>query len=413
VKRRTFLELARPEHAYEAIGGFASLGTERIDCRKAFGRVAATRVRAAENVPDFARSNMDGFALRAADTATASEHEAVLLTVSGQVEMGKPACIAVEPGHAVRVSTGAMMPPGADAVVMVEKTEDVGEARVAVRGACVTGQNTIRIGEDLREGDIVFDVGRRFKGGDVGALTGSGHAIVDVYRTPRVGIMATGDEIVEPGEPLGPGQVRNVNEYVLVSLATDLGVVVNDYGVVGDDERQLGDALTRAVSENDAVFISGGSSKGHRDLTRSTIEALPGAEILLHGIAIAPGKPTIIARTGDVGIMGLPGNPAAAAVVFKLFGSTLVRVIGGEPLERILTTRPSVRARLAEALSSTPGREDYVRAHLAAGSPLPTAVPLRGKSVAISTMARADGLIRVPLSSEGLDAGSEIDVILL
>ncbi|MEE8311017.1 MAG: gephyrin-like molybdotransferase Glp [Candidatus Binatia bacterium] len=413
MKQRPFLELARPEHAYEVIGGFASLGSEWIDCRRAFGRVAAGKVRAAENVPDFARSNMDGFALRASDTTAASEHEAVLLRVAGQVEMGKPATVAVEAEHAVRVSTGAMMPPGADAVVMVEKTEDVGDGRVAVRDACVAGQNTIRIGEDLREGDLVFDVGRRFKGGDVGALTGSGHATVEVYRTPRVGIMATGDEIVEPGEPLGPGQVRNVNEYVLVSMATDLGVVVNDYGVVGDDERELGDALARAVSENDAVFISGGSSKGHRDLTRSAIEDLGDGEVLLHGIAIAPGKPTIIARTSDTAIMGLPGNPAAAAVVFKLFGSTLVRVIGGEPLERILTTRASARARLAEALTSTPGREDYIRARLEAGSPLPSAVPLRGKSAAISTLARADGLIRVPLSSEGLEAGSEIDVILL
>lgn len=417
--RPPFLDLATPQRAYELIGGFAPLATERIDCRQAFGRVAAAEVRAAENVPAFERANMDGFAVRAADTAGAAEDNAVLLAVTGQVDMGRAAAVVVDAGTAVRVSTGAMLPPGADAVVMVEKTEEVDDGRVAVRESCVSGQNIIRVGEDLREQEVVFDVGRRFKGGDVGALTGSGHAIVEVFETPRVGIIATGDEIVEPGEPLGPGQVRNVNEYVLVALAGRCGVDVNDYGVIGDDQRRLGDALTRAVAENDAVFISGGSSKGHRDLTRSAIESIDGAEVLLHGIAIAPGKPTIIARaprrdrrTG-VAIMGLPGNPAAAVVVFTLYGSTLVRVIGGEPLERILTTRPIARARLAQALPSTPGREEYVRARLAAGTPLPSAYPLSGKSVAISTLARADGLVRVPLSSEGLEAGTEVDLILL
>ncbi len=420
MKLRPFLKLAVPERAYEVIGSFPSVDHARIDCRHAFGRVAADEITAAENVPDFERSNMDGYAVCAADTAGATESAAVLLDLVGQVEMGRAAGVTVAPGQAVRVSTGGMLPEGADAVVMVEKTEIVGDRRVAIRDTLVAGQNVIRIGEDLCEGDPLFTTGRRFKGGDVGALTGSGHAEVNVFRRPCVGIMATGDEIVEPGEPLQPGQVRNVNEYVLVSLAKQLGVEVNDYGVVGDDEDRLGAALGRAVAENDVVFISGGSSKGHRDLTRSSIEALAGAEILLHGIAIAPGKPTIIARAAGerasglspAAIMGLPGNPAAAAVVFHLFGSVLVRVIGGEPIERILTTRPRIRARLSRTLPSTPGREDYVRARLVEAEPLPQALPLLGKSVAISTLAHADGLIRVPLSTEGFDEGEDVEVIL-
>jgi molybdopterin molybdotransferase len=410
---KPFLDLVTAEQALRAIGELGALGTERIESRAALGRVVAEEVRAGDDIPHFRRSNMDGFAVRAVDTAGASESSSAVLRVIGQVAMGEAARVDVEPGTAVRVSTGAMMPAGADAVVIVERTEDAGERGVAIRDAAVAGQNTVAIGEDLRAGDLVFEPGRRLKGSDVGVLTGVGLSTVEVHRIPRVGVMATGDEIVEPEDTLGPGQVRNVNEYLLASLARQCGAQVSDYGVVADREDVFGATLESAVADNDAVFISGGSSKGARDLTRPTIEALPGARIVLHGIAIAPGKPTILARAPGTAIMGLPGNPAAAAVVFSLFGQPLVRVLAGEPLERILLLRPTVRARLAEAVRSTPGREDYVRARVEAGAGLPIARPLRGKSVAISTIARADGLLRVPLSSEGLDEGTEVDIILL
>jgi molybdopterin molybdotransferase len=327
--------------------------------------------------------------------------------------MGENSTARVEPGMAVRVSTGAMLPDGADAVVIVEKTEEIAGDRVAVREAVTAGQNLIRVAEDLAKGDLLLEPGRRLKGGDVGALTGAGHGRASVYAVPRVGIIVTGDEIVEPEAPLRAGQVRNVNEYSLASLARLLGAHVNDYGVCPDDERRLNAALERATAESDAVFVSGGSSKGDRDLTRAAFEAV-GGEILVHGIAIAPGKPTIIARTPRCALVGLPGNPAAAVVVFTLFGSTLVRVLEGEPLARILLTRPATRARLARAVSSTPGREDYVRVRLESGEDgRAMAIPLPGKSVAISTIARADGLVRVPLSSTGLAAGTDVEILLI
>ena len=410
---KSFFELATAEDAYRAIGRIEPIGTERIDSRQAAGRVVAEMVTAAEDIPHFERSNMDGFAVRAADTHGANDRSSVVLRIVGQVAMGAEATTAVSAGSAVRVATGAMLPPGADAVVIVEKTEELAADRVAVREAVVAGQNLIRIGEDLRRGEVVFEPGRRLKGADAGALTGIGRAHVEVYRIPRVGVMATGDEIVEAGEPLGAGQVRNFNEYALASLARLAGAEVNDYGVVGDDEARLSAALGRAVAECDAVFISGGSSKGNRDLTRKTIVD-GGGEVVLHGIAIAPGKPTILARSGRAIVMGLPGNPAAAVVVFTLFGRTLVRVLGGEPLERILLTRPTVRARLETAVRATEGREDYIRVRLEHGEAgQAVAVPLRGKSVAISTVARADGLLRVPLESDGVEAGCEVDIILL
>ena len=410
---KNFLDLIDSDEAFRRIGASTPVSTESIDARESLGRVAAREVRSRDRVPDFFRSNMDGFAVRSADTSPASEESSVLLDIVGTVAMGEAPGFALAPGQAARISTGGMMPEGADAVVIVERTEEVAGERVAVRESVAPGASTVAAGEDLEAGEIVFSPGRRFKPGDVGALTGIGVSRVEVYRRPRVGVLATGDEIVEPEADLGPGQVRNVNEYLLAAFARREGAEVTDYGVVADDSEGLTSAVRRAADENDAVFVSGGSSKGNKDLTRSAISGVPGSEIVFHGVAIAPGKPTIFARNDDTVLMGLPGNPAAAAVVFTLFGAPLVRVIGGEPLERILLTRPAVRARLAESVASTPGREDYIRARLEknAGA-LPSAVPLRGKSVAISTVARADGLVRIPRSSEGLDEGADVDVLL-
>jgi molybdopterin molybdotransferase len=411
---KPFFDLISADEAYERIGGFDPLAIEEVSTRTSLGRVIAEQVHAADDIPHFERSNMDGFAVRAGDTASASESQSVLLEVTGQVAMGEPAACSVAKGAAVRVSTGAMMPEGADAVVIVEKTEDTGDGSIAIVEPAVRGQNIVTIGEDMKSGDLVFNPGRRIKGSDVGVLTGVGLSRVKAYRVPRVGIMATGDEIVEPEDEMGPGQVRNVNQYLLNALATRLGVIVNDYGVVGDEAGRLSDTLTRAADENDVVFISGGSSKGTKDLTLSAIKSLGDVDIIFHGVAIAPGKPTILARAGDTAIMGLPGNPAAAAVVFSLFGSALIGVLGGERLDHLLITRPRVRARVTRRIHSSLGREDYLRARLerAEDGGLPYVHIVPGKSVAISTLAHADGLLRIPLQTEGLDEGTEADVIL-
>jgi len=409
---KPFLDLLSADQAFALIGELGSLTSETIGSRDALGRVCSAPIDALEDIPHFERSNMDGYAVRAEDTRGASSSSSILLDVIGQVAMGHAAEQEITGKTALRTSTGAMMPAGADAVVMVEKTEDLGDGRVAIHAQATAGQNIIRIGEDLRVGDRVFNPGHRFKGRDVGVLTGLGLSQVEVHRNPRVGIIATGDEIVEPEQELGLGQVRNVNEYLLVAVARNCGVEVNDYGVIADKDQLLARTLARAAEENDVVFISGGSSKGAKDFTLSAIKSLDHSTLLFHGLAIAPGKPTILARAGDTVIMGLPGNPAAVAVVFALMGEPLIRVVGGEPLDRILLTRPTVRARLAADTASTQGREDYLRVRLQSNTPLPLAYPIAGKSVAISTIAWADGLLRIPVSSEGLESGSEVDVLL-
>ncbi len=409
---KAYFSLVSIEQAYAALETFTPLDTERIDARLAAGRVVAEQVRACEDVPAFRRANMDGYAVRSTDVAEASESACAALVLCGAVDMGAAAACRVEPGTAVRVATGAMLPEGADAVVPWEQTETADGARVLVRSPVRPGQNIVEIAEDIAAGDVLFEPGRRLRGGDVGALTGVGRSHIEVFRRPRVGVVVTGDEIVEPEAELAAGQVRNVNQYALASLARLAGAEVHEYGVIPDEEATLRDAVARAIAQTDVVFISGGSSKGERDLTRATIERL-GGDVLVHGIAIAPGKPTIIARAGDCAVMGVPGNPAAAVVVFTLLGSALLRVREGEPLTRILALRPRAFARLTAAAASTPGRETYLRVRLEPGADGSLeATPIPGKSVAISTVARADALLRVR-ADETIAAGTSVEVLLL
>jgi len=412
---KPFLNVLTAEQAYAQLDRVGVLASETVASRRSLGRVLAAPVSAREDVPHFFRSNMDGFAVRAEDTYAASETSSIALRLTGEVLMGSEALQPIQAGTLLRVSTGAMMPPGADAVVVVEDTEE-SHGHVLVRRAVVPGQNTVAIASDLRRGEVVFEAGHRIRGSDVGVITGVGHAEVTVYRKPTVGVAATGDEIVEPEDELPRGRVRNVNQYLLASMSAATGANVVDYGVVRDDEAALTALLERALTECDVLLMSGGSSMGVRDLVLATVARVPGAEVLFHGVAIAPGKPTLLARAGRTAILGVPGNPGSAAVVFTLFGRTLIRLREGEQLGRILLTRPRLRARVSQSVASTPGREDYVRVRLEPGSgesDLPLAVPQRGNSGAISTIARADGLLRIPRSVEGVEVGAEVEVLLL
>lgn len=413
---KPFLRLLTSQEAYSIIDGLDKLEIETIDAADGIGHVLAEPIHAIDDIPHFFRSNMDGFAVRAADTAGASDGRALRLQVSGTVAMGTNATAKVGPGQAVRISTGAMMPAGADAVVIVENTEEPVEGEILVRSQVQGKQNTVAIGEDLRHGELVFPKGHRLRACDRGILSGVGVTSVRAYRRARIAVVATGDEIVEAGQPLAPGQVRNVNQYVMAEMIRALGNPVHDFGVIPDREEEFAAVLKAAAETADLLFVSGGSSRGTRDLTVPSVQALTGAATLFHGLAIAPGKPTLLARADGLTIMGLPGNPAAAAVVLHLFGKAVAASLEGESIARVLLRRPRVRARLAKTIASTAGREDFIRVGLTQAeisTELPWATPIAGKSVAISTIARADGLVSIPPSTEGLSEGAEVDVILL
>lgn len=393
---------------------FKPLPVERIAVAEATGRVLARDVRTTLDLPHFARSYMDGYAVRARDTAGASDASPARLRVTGSIFMGHPAPHRLGPREAMRIPTGGMLPAGADAVVMVEHTEESADGVVAIARAATARQHVMRRGEDAKKGTRIFRRGHRVRPADVGALSGIGLAKVWVHRRPRVAVLATGDEIVAPDVVPGLGQVRNVNQYAIRALITAAGGEPVDFGVLPDREKVIATAMRRALRQADAVLISGGSSVGTKDLTPAVVAAMPKARLLVHGIRIKPGKPTLIARAAGKPIIGLPGNPTSALVIFHVFALPLLRRLGGESVEAAFAAERSVRATLSADLPSLPGREDYVRVALASqtdGSVVAT--PVTGGSGDIVGFVRADGLVRIPADVAALAAGDTVSVALL
>jgi molybdopterin molybdotransferase len=397
------------DDALEVLHHFRPVGSELVAVEDVAGRVLARAARAALDVPHFARAYMDGYAVRAADTAGASDALPARLRVVGAVEMGEPAPGRVRRSEAMRIPTGGMLPPGADAVVMVEHTTEAnGDVRIA--RAAHTGQHVMRRGEDMRRGAVLFPAGHRCRTHDVGALAGIGVSRVLVHRRPRVAVIATGNEIVPPDVTPGPGQVRSINQYALRAMIAAEGGEAVDLGVIPDRRAAITHAFTRALRRADLVLFSGGSSVGIKDLTPAVVGAAPRARILVHGIRIKPGKPTLIARVGTTPVLGLPGHPVSALVVFEIFGAPLLRRLGGEPIAAAFTARMRVPARLASTITSAAGRDDFVRVRLESREDAWLAHPTSGGSAEIMSLVHADGMVRVDAATVTLEAGSPVVV---
>jgi molybdopterin molybdotransferase len=334
------------------------------------------------------------------------------LKLAGVVEMGKEAAQALMPGTAVRISTGGMMPPVADAVVMVEHTDETDAGLVEIHRGVSPWQNVIQIGDDIKKGETVFPSGRRLRAHDLGALTGVGISSVSVYTKPCVALISTGDEIVDADTDPRPGQVRNINQHSLAGLIEECGGELRDWGVVRDDRGALTEAIGAALEWGDVVLLSGGSSMGAKDIALETILSFPDSEFIFHGISIAPGKPTIFAKACGKPILGLPGYPVSALVIFDLFAAPLIRRLGGESVDTLQRFARSARAVLKTNIASQIGREDYVRVTLERQSEKLVATPLPSKSGAIFTLVKADGMVRIDMNQDGLEQGEEVDVIL-
>jgi len=373
---------------------------ENVPLSDACGRVLAADISSDIDIPGFTRSVMDGYAVRAADTTGAGEAAPSVLTLTGRVQMGMAADRPVKPGECCYVPTGGILPEGTDAVVMAENTEPFGD-EILIKKTVAYGENVILYNEDFKKGEIVLPAGRRLAPQDLGVLAAAGCATVPVACMPRVGILSTGNELVPVNEIPRIGQVRDVNSYVIDSFLRDHGCIPVNYGILKDDREVFTKTLARATAECDAVLISGGSSKDERDMTAAAIEG--SGEIFVHGIAIAPGKPTIIGRCGSIPVIGLPGHPAAAFVGMVVIVRNLLDGMTG-------ATDPGFRtipAKLATNVPSTKGREDYIRVFVKDG----IATPLFGKSGLLNTLAQGNGLLRVPAESEGLEAGQEVGII--
>jgi len=392
---------------------FAPVGAEEVDLAAALGSVLAAPLPAPEDVPGFLRATMDGYAVRAADTFGAGPGLPQYLQITGEVAMGAVPEQGVGPMEALRVPTGGMLPPGADAVVMLEYTAEHPDQTLEVRRPVAPGENVLQPGEDVQLGEVLFPEGRPLRPQDLGLLAALGVTRLKVFRRPRVAVFSSGDEIVPISRKPALGQVRDSNAYLAAAQVAQWGGVPLLKGIIADDFEDLKAALAATLSEADLLLISGGSSVGTRDLTLTAIKALPAAAVLVHGVAIRPGKPTILAAVGETAplpLVGLPGHPASAAVVMEVLVRPLLERLGG-----LAAAPPWGReqaALLSRNLAGASGREDYVRVRLRREGETLWADPVLGPSGLLSPLVKSDGLVMIPLGVEGLNRGEEVTVRL-
>jgi molybdopterin molybdotransferase len=398
---------------------FSSLNGKRTEIESipvidSLGRVTAEEIVAAEEVPSFTRSTMDGFAVRSSDTFGASESIPALLTLKGNILMGKEPPGNLEPGEAMSIPTGGMLPEGSDCVVMLEYSEVLGNQVVVYRPTAPL-ENVIRRGEDFQRGDTVLPAGHMIRSQDIGILSALGNLELKVYARPRVSIFSTGDEIVAPREKPQPGQIRDINGFALAAQVRESGGTPQYRGIIADEKEELKRGLLASLDDSDTIIISGGSSVGARDVAVKVIDELPGGGVLFHGVSMRPGKPVIYGISGDKPIFGLSGNPVSAMLSFILFVKPVLRLLQGLPAFPAFP--PYVEASLDTNVSSPGGREDYVRVMLyreeSSGGEAPLcARPVFGGAGLLSTMVKGDGYFVIPRDVEGISEGSKIKVFL-
>lgn len=361
----------------------------------------ASELQCPEDLPSFSRSTVDGYAVKAADTFGCSESLPSFLSLAGEVKMGSIADLKINPGQCCWIPTGGMLPPGTDAAVMVEHTERLGEDTVLVYKPVGPGENIMCKGEDVQSGQILFEAGKLIRAQDIGLLASLGITRVSVFKPYNIGIISTGDEIVPIENCLCPGQVRDVNSYAIAAAVRSCGSNASLYPIVKDDKIALKDSVAQGLAENDVLMMSGGSSVGIMDITLEVLLSFPDSELLFHGIAVKPGKPTMAVKIGPKLVIGLPGHPVSALMMFNVVCAPILR-------SHKLTV---VNATLTENLASQAGRDDFVPVQLV-GDEGDLARPLLGKSGLMSILALADGYVHINYEQQGLEAGEEVRVVL-
>lgn len=384
--------------------------SEPVSAYEALGRVTAKAVHSPEALPAFRRAAVDGYAVRAADTFGASDTLPAYLEVVGEVPMGQQARQSLVTGQALLIHTGGMVPPDADAVVMVEHTQRFDERTIEVLRPVAPGENVIQVGEDVEQGAVVLPAGHTIRPQDIGALLALGIVQdVPVRRRPLVNIFSTGDEVVPPTTaPLRPGQVRDINGGTIQALCHRAGAQTSLHGIIRDDAEALYAALSAALPAADMLVVTAGSSVSTRDMTADTFNRLGSPGVLVHGVAARPGKPTILAAVEGKPVIGLPGNPVSAMVMFMLFGVPAIAGLMGAAAPRARRMAGRVTANVPSAA----GREDYVPVRLVERGGELWAEPIFGKSNLIFTLVAADGLLRVPMNATGLREGAWAEIIL-
>ena len=380
---------------------FFKIESEKLDVPEALGRVLFADIISDENIPSFDRSTVDGYAVVSSDTFGAGESMPAMLNIKGEILMGEEANVLTRSGECIKISTGGMLPEGADAVVMVEYTEKMMDDTCLVYKAVSPFQNVTRAGDDVKKGSIVIKKGTVITSKHIGILCALGITEIECTRKIKVGIISSGDEIVPVEQSVPLGIIRDINSHFLSALMKENGCLTKEYGIVKDDFDKLYNTLQLACVECDIILISGGSSAGSKDMTASVIEK--NGTLYFHGIAVKPGKPTIFGKVNNKAVFGLPGHPAAAYIIAQAVVMNLISYCRSENNSSITIT-----AEITESVSSNHGREEFVPVILDNGK----AQPLFFKSGLVSLLSSADGYVIVPRNKEGLLKNEKVTVHL-
>ncbi len=406
-----FFKVKTLEEVMSLTKEFSAVEPEIIPVSDAFSRVLAKDLFAKKDMPGFRRATMDGYAVAAKSTFGASESSPAWLDIAGTILMGEiPDTITLEPGQAVKISTGGMLPKGADSVVMVEYTQLIDETCVEIYKSVAPLQHVIDASEDFARQDMVLSKGTFIRPQEAGLAAGLGFTQIETFKIPKIGIISTGDEIIPIDQEPLPGKIRDINSYSLAGFIKEAFAIPIIYGIVKDDPDALREAVERAIKETDMVLISGGSSVGTKDYTVEVLSSLPDTQILVHGMSVSPGKPTILAKCGKKPVWGLPGQVVSAMVVLKIVIIPFLNKLKGlKKLDRTI----KIRAKLTRNIASAQGRRDFVRVELVNKDGQLLAQPVLGKSGLIKTMIHADGLLEINDNVEGLEKDTVADIILL
>jgi molybdenum cofactor synthesis domain-containing protein len=385
------------------------VGVERVSLSKAYDRVLAEDIMAPMDVPPFDRSTVDGYAVRAVGTFGADEDRPVALKFCGQVTVGESPGIVVEKGMAAEIATGAPLPKGADAVVMMEYSTRRDD-NVFIHRSVSKGENMMEAGSDIPKGEKILEKYQRLSSREIGVLAALGLTEVDGYKRPRVAILSTGAEVVEPGKPLPSGKIYDINAYAFSAAVLECGGEPINLGIIPDDRTRLIAAVKKALDSADAVITSGGVSVGPKDIIPQIVDTLGKPGVIISGIAVKPGKPTTIAIIDEKPVFSLPGHPTSSLLMFHIIVRPTICKMAGRTKE----TPSMLKAVATTKMFPARGRRTFVMVNLIydkTGKPLASPVPT-GLSGAITTLARADGFVEIPEKQQFIDVGTTINVCL-
>lgn len=414
-----FLDLKSTERFWEIVEDELDVNPkkkETIKFQNSINRILAENIQSNENLPAFDRSTVDGYAVKSQDIQGVSQSLPAYLDLIGIVKMGEKTELEIQSGQAAYIPTGGMMPKGADCVVMIEQTENISDDMVEIYKTAGVGENIIKKGEEIKSGEVILNQGHRIKPRDMGVFAGLGITEFEVYKKPRVAIISTGDELIAPDKEMKFGEIRDINTYTITHLLKESGAQVTQAGIVEDTFEKIKGAIQKYL-DFDLILVSGGSSAGLKDVTVDIINELGDPGVLVHGLKVKPGKPTILGKVNNTPIMGLPGHPGSAWMITNKFVLPLVKLLRGEYkadkiLEDIAKNQITQTAILNRNLSSDKGREEMIPVKLINDKEQITAEPLLGKSSFMRVFIKADGYLVIEAPQEGLEKGKSIDVYL-